>query len=94
MQSLCHGIVSRDRLFVSEMWRMHSCDALMRAPRQPAGMPQLKRMDEQPFDDDEMPAEIDFSNGVRGLHHIPIGVKVLLPPESGRAVENRPGFME
>jgi hypothetical protein len=30
-------------------------------------------------DDDEMPAEIDFSKGVRGLHHIPAGAKVFMP---------------
>lgn len=36
-------------------------------------------------DDDDMPPEIDFSKGVRGLHHIPPGAKVLLPAsiESG-----------
>ena len=31
------------------------------------------------FEDDDMPAEIDFSKGVRGLHHIPEGAKVLMP---------------
>ena len=28
---------------------------------------------------DDMPAEIDFSNGVRGLHHVPPAAKVLMP---------------
>jgi len=28
--------------------------------------------------DDEMPAEIDFSKGVRGLHHIPANAKVFM----------------
>jgi hypothetical protein len=28
---------------------------------------------------DDMSSEIDFSKGVRGLHHIPPGVKVLMP---------------
>ena len=36
--------------------------------------------------DDEMPAEIDFSKGVRGLHHIPPGAKVLVPVSIERAV--------
>jgi hypothetical protein len=31
--------------------------------------------------DDEMPAEIDFSKAVRGLHHIPAGSKVFMPAE-------------
>jgi len=26
-----------------------------------------------------MPEEIDFSKGVRGLHHIPSGARVLMP---------------
>ncbi len=29
--------------------------------------------------DDDMPSEIDFSRGVRGLHHIPPGSKVFMP---------------
>jgi hypothetical protein len=29
--------------------------------------------------DSEAPVEIDFSKGVRGLHHIPAGAKVFLP---------------
>jgi hypothetical protein len=28
-------------------------------------------MSDQPTKDNEMPVEIDFKNGVRGLHHIP-----------------------
>lgn len=36
-------------------------------------------MSNQPIDDHNMPAEIDFSKGVRGLHHIPPGAKVLMP---------------
>lgn len=27
----------------------------------------------------DMPADIDFSKGVRGLHHVPPGAKVLMP---------------
>ena len=34
-------------------------------------------MSNQPMDNDEIPAEIDFSKGVRGLHHIPAKAKVL-----------------
>jgi len=29
-------------------------------------------MSDQPIDDMDMPAEIDFSKGIRGLHHIPV----------------------
>jgi len=37
-------------------------------------------------DGSDMPAEIDFSKGVRGLHHIPPGAKVLLPVSIERGV--------
>jgi hypothetical protein len=43
-------------------------------------------MDDQPIKDSEMPAEIDFSKGVRGLHHIPPGAKVFLPVSIERSV--------
>jgi len=33
-----------------------------------------------------MPDEIDFSRGVRGLHHIPPGAKVYLPASIERSV--------
>ena len=36
-------------------------------------------MDDQPIDDVDMPVEIDFSKGIRGLHQIPPGAKVLIP---------------
>ncbi len=39
-----------------------------------------------PADDNEMPAEIDFSKGTRGLHHIPPGAKVLMPVSIERSV--------
>ena len=39
-----------------------------------------------PLTDDEMPAEIDFSKGVRGLHHIPPGAKVFMPASIERNV--------
>ena len=35
---------------------------------------------------DEMPSEIDFSKGVRGLHHIPAGAKVFVPTSIERSV--------
>jgi hypothetical protein len=35
---------------------------------------------------DEMPVEIDFSAGTRGLHHIPAGEKTYLPVSIERGV--------
>ena len=43
-------------------------------------------MSSQPIEDDDMPAEVDFSKGVRGLHHIPPGAKVFLPASIERSV--------
>ena len=43
-------------------------------------------MTDRPIEDDEMPAEIDFSKAVRGLHHIPPGAKVFLPASIERSV--------
>ncbi len=43
-------------------------------------------MNDRPVDDDEMPAEIDFSNGMRGLNHIPSTAKVFLPASIERSV--------
>ena len=43
-------------------------------------------MNDLPIDDHEMPTEIDFSKGVRGLHHIPNGAKVFLPVSIERSV--------
>ena len=40
----------------------------------------------QPVDSDDTPAEIDFSKGVWGLHHIPPGAKVLIPISIDRDV--------
>jgi hypothetical protein len=37
-------------------------------------------------EDNQMPAEIDFSKGVRGLHHIPPGARVFLPACIERSV--------
>ena len=48
---------------------------------------------EQPIDDADMPAEIDFSKGTSGLHHIPLGAKVLISIErsDGSTSPERPG---
>jgi hypothetical protein len=38
------------------------------------------------FSDDEMPAEIDFSKGIRGLYHMPPDARVFLPTSTERTV--------
>ena len=43
-------------------------------------------MSKQSIEDDDLPAEVDFSNGVRGLHHIPADAKVFLPTSIERSV--------
>ena len=43
-------------------------------------------MNNRPMDDNDMPADIDFTKGVRGLHHIPPGAKVLMPVSIERGV--------
>ena len=43
-------------------------------------------MSGQTSEDVPMPAEIDFSKGVRGLHHISAGEKVFLPASIERSV--------
>lgn len=43
-------------------------------------------MSNRPIDDNDMPAEIDFSKGVRRLHHIPAGARVLMPVSIERGV--------
>ena len=43
-------------------------------------------MTNQPLEDDGMPAEIDFSKGVRGLHHVPSEARVLMPASIERSV--------
>ena len=35
---------------------------------------------------DNIPAEIDFSKGIRGLHHIPTDAKVFVPASIERGV--------
>ncbi len=43
-------------------------------------------MNDERREDNDMPAEIDFSKGVRGLHHIPVGAKVFMPASIERSV--------
>jgi hypothetical protein len=43
-------------------------------------------MNDRPVEDDETPAEINFSKGVRGLHHIPSSAKIFLPTSIERSV--------
>jgi hypothetical protein len=43
-------------------------------------------MNNRPVDDDEMPAQIDFRKGVRGLHHIPPSATVLMPVSIEKSV--------
>ena len=43
-------------------------------------------MNNQPSEDNDMPVDIDFSKGVRGLHHVPPGAKVLMPASIERSV--------
>ncbi len=43
-------------------------------------------MNDRPSEDETMTPEIDFSKGVRGLHHIPSGAKVFLPASIERSV--------
>ena len=43
-------------------------------------------MNNQPLEDDGMPAEIDFSKGARGLHHVPSEARVLMPASIERSV--------
>ena len=43
-------------------------------------------MNDQPIEDDELPAEIDFSKGIQNLHNIPPGAKVLMPASIERSV--------
>jgi hypothetical protein len=43
-------------------------------------------MSDEPFKGEDMEPEIDFSKGVRGLHHIPPTAKVYLPVSIERSV--------
>lgn len=43
-------------------------------------------MNNRPTDDNDIPAEIDFSKGVRGLHYIPPGSKIMMPVSIEKSV--------
>ena len=43
-------------------------------------------MNDGASEDETMKPEIDFSKGVRGLHHIPSGAKAFLPASIERSV--------
>jgi len=43
-------------------------------------------MKDRHIEDMDMPAEIDFGKGIRGLHHIPSGARVLMPASIERSV--------
>src|ERR1035441_5020528 len=43
-------------------------------------------MNDEPIEDNDLPAEIDFSKGVHGLHHIPSDARVLMPASIERTV--------
>jgi hypothetical protein len=43
-------------------------------------------MSKQSIEDDDLPSEVDFSKGVRGLHHIPSDARVFLPASIERSV--------
>lgn len=43
-------------------------------------------MNELTMRDDDMPDEIEFSKGVRGLHHVSPGAKVVVPASIERGV--------
>jgi hypothetical protein len=43
-------------------------------------------MSKEPVEPKEMPAEVDFTKGVRRRHHIPPGAKVLMPASIEKSV--------
>ena len=43
-------------------------------------------MNQRTAGEDEMPAEINFSKGVRGLHRVPEGAMVLMPASIEKGV--------
>jgi hypothetical protein len=43
-------------------------------------------MSDRRMEDDDIPVEIDFSDGARGIHHVPPDAKVLLPVSIERSV--------
>lgn len=43
-------------------------------------------MSNEPIDNDEIPAEIDFSKGVRGLHQLPPEARTFMPASIEKGV--------
>ncbi|MCC7154503.1 MAG: hypothetical protein IT161_08005 [Bryobacterales bacterium] len=43
-------------------------------------------MSDQPMENSDMPPEIDFTQGVRGLHHIPSDARVFMPASIEKSV--------
>lgn len=43
-------------------------------------------MTKQPIDDPDLPSEIDFGKGVRGLHYVPANARVFLPAAIEKSV--------
>ncbi|MGC9948980.1 MAG: hypothetical protein ABSF64_21650 [Bryobacteraceae bacterium] len=43
-------------------------------------------MNDRPIEDVDMPSGIDFSKGIRGLHHVPPGARVLMHASIERSV--------
>jgi hypothetical protein len=43
-------------------------------------------MSKQSIEDDDLPSEVNFSKGVRGLHRIPSDARVFLPASIERSV--------
>ena len=43
-------------------------------------------MNETSVDENDMPEEIDFSKGLRGIHHVPSSAKVFVPASIERGV--------
>jgi hypothetical protein len=45
-------------------------------------------MSNEPIEDNDMPSDIDFSKGVRGLHHIPSDARAFFPRRLNAAYGN------
>ena len=43
-------------------------------------------MNNTPVDDNDLPGDIDFSRGIRGIHHVPPEAKVFVPASIERGV--------
>jgi len=51
-------------------------------------------MNDLPIEEHDTPAEIDFSKGTRGLHHIPPGATVLMPASIEKKAEELVGTLD